>query len=113
MNNDNHTLLSFVLGAAIGGAAAYYLFKHKDEIIDKINDEIGDKIHNLEEHLHFDHNALIDKAKTRLDTLAGNVQSTIQRYTHTQEKAPDEEIASIMEELARLREEVKALSANA
>jgi Skp family chaperone for outer membrane proteins len=113
MNNDNNNLLSFVLGAAIGGAAAYYLFKHKDEIIDKINDEIGDKIHTLEEHLHIDHNTLIDKAKTRLDALAGNIQSTIQRYTKSEEKASDEEIAAIMEELSRLREEVKALSANA
>lgn len=110
MNQDNNNLLSFVLGAAIGGAAAYYLFKHKDEIVEKIHDEITDKIHDLEEHLHFDHNALIEKAKHKLDDLAGNVQSTIQRYTHTHEKASDEELAAIMEELARLREEVKALS---
>lgn len=112
MNNDNHNLLSFVLGAAIGGAAAYYIFKHQDEIVDKIHDEFVEKIHDLEENLHIDHNALIDKAKNKLDALAGNIQSTIQRYTHSEEKAPDEEIAAIMEELARLREEVKALSAN-
>lgn len=113
MNNDNHSFLSFVLGAAIGGAAAYYLFKHKDEIAEKIHDEISEKLHGLEEHLHIDHNALIEKAKNKLDILAENVQSTIHRYTCGEEKASEEEIAAIMEELSRLREEVKALSASA
>ncbi len=103
--NDNHNLLSFVLGAAIGGAAAYYLFKHQDDIIDKI--------HELEENLNLDHNALLEKAKNKLDTLTENVQSTIQRYTHGEEKSSPEELTAIMEELSRLREEVKALSAAA
>lgn len=113
MNENNNSLLSFVLGAAIGGAAAYYLVKHQDEIVEKIHDEFIDKIHGLEENLHIDHHALIDKAKTKLDALAGNLQSTLQRYAKSEEKAPNEEIAAIMEELARLREEVKALSAKA
>ena len=113
MNNDNHSLLSFVLGAAIGGAAAYYLFKHKDEIAEKIHDEISDKLHDIEEHLHFDRSALVDKAKHKLDSLTESIQSAIQRYTHSHEKGSEEEIAAIMEELSRLREEVKALSANA
>jgi exonuclease VII large subunit len=101
--NDNHNLLSFVLGAALGGAAAYYLFKHQDEIVDKI--------HELESNLNIDHNALIDQAKNKLDTLTQNVQSTIQRYTRTEEKASDEEIGAIMDELAKLREKVQALRA--
>lgn len=96
-------MLSFIVGAAIGGVAGYMLFKHQDDIVEKLQD--------LEETLHIDHNALIDKAKNQLDSLTQNVQSTIQRYTHSDEKPSADEIASIMEELARLREEVKALSA--
>ncbi len=110
--NDNNHLLSFVLGAAIGGAAAYYLSKHQDEIVDKLQEGIADRLHDLEETLHIDHAALIEKARNRLDTLSGTLQSTIQRYTSTQEKAPEDEIAAIMQELSRLREEVKALSTN-
>lgn len=101
--NQNNTL-SFVLGAAIGAAAGYYLFKHQDEIVDKI--------HELEGNLNIDHNALIDKAKSKLDALTQSVQSTIERYTHgSEEKSPDE-IAAIMAELSKLREEVKALQAS-
>lgn len=96
--NQNNTL-SFILGAAIGAAAGYYLFKHQDEIVDKI--------HELEEHLNIDHNVLIDKAKTKLDSLTQSVQSTIERYTHNDE--PNTELQEIMAELARLREEVKSL----
>lgn len=96
--NQNNTL-SFILGAAIGAAAGYYLFKHQDEIVDKI--------HELEEHLNIDHNVLIDKAKTKLDSLTQSVQSTIERYTHTDES--NTELQEIMAELARLREEVKSL----
>ncbi len=103
--NDNHNLLSFILGAAIGGAATYYLFKHQDEIVEKI--------HELEQNLNIDHNALLDQAKNKLDSLTQSVQSTISRYTHSDEKPSSEELASIVEELARLREEVKALSTNA
>ncbi|MDD2837503.1 YtxH domain-containing protein [Sulfuricurvum sp.] len=100
---EHNNMLSFIVGAAIGGVAGYMLFKHQDDIVEKLQD--------LEETLHIDHNALIDKAKNQLDSLTQNVQSTIQRYTHSDEKPSADEIASIMEELARLREEVKALSA--
>lgn len=100
---EQNNMLSFIVGAAIGGVAGYMLFKHQDDIVEKLQD--------LEETLHIDHNALIDKAKNQLDSLTQNVQSTIQRYTHSDEKPSADEIASIMEELARLREEVKALSA--
>lgn len=100
---EHNNMLSFIVGAAIGGVAGYMLFKHQDDIVEKLQD--------LEKTLHIDHNALIDKAKNQLDSLTQNVQSTIQRYTHSDEKPSADEIASIMEELARLREEVKALSA--
>ena len=102
-DNNGHGLLSFVLGAALGGAAAYYLFKHQDDIIDKINE--------IEGTLNLDHNALIDQAKTKFDAMAESVQATIQRYTHSDAKPSSEDITSMMEELGRLREEVKALSA--
>ena len=98
--NQNNTL-SFVLGAALGAVAGYYLFKHQDEIVDKI--------HELEGNLNIDHNAIIDKAKNKLDALTQNVQSTIERYTHGSDEKSSDEISAIMEELARLREEVQAL----
>jgi polyhydroxyalkanoate synthesis regulator phasin len=99
--NQNNTL-SFILGAAIGAAAGYYIFKHQDEIVDKI--------HELEGNLNIDHNALIDKAKNKLDSLTQNVQSTIERYTHGNEDKSTDEITAIMAELSKLREEVRELS---
>jgi len=100
MNQDN--TLSFIVGAALGGIAGYYLFKHQDQIVDKI--------HELEGNLNIDHNVLIEKAKTKLDALTQNVQSTIERYTHGSEPKTTDEITAIMTELARLREEVRELS---
>lgn len=102
--NQNNTL-SFILGAAIGAAAGYYLFKHQDEIVDKI--------HELEENLNIDHNVLIDKAKNKLDSLTQSVQSTIERYTRSDnsEDTQREEILSILSELKQLREEVQTLKA--
>lgn len=99
--NQNNTL-SFILGAAIGAAAGYYIFKHQDEIVDKI--------HELEGNLNIDHNALIEKAKNKLDSLTQSVQSTIERYSGSDNKSTDE-ITSIMAELKQLREEVRELSA--
>lgn len=101
---DHNNTLTFIIGAALGTVAGYYLFKHQDEIVDKI--------HELEGNLNIDHNALIDKAKSRLDMLTQNVQSTIERYTHGSEPKTTDEITEIMTELSRLREEVKALQAS-
>lgn len=101
MNQDN--TLSFIVGAALGGIAGYYLFKHQDQIVDKI--------HELEGNLNIDHNALIEKAKHKLDALTQNVQSTIERYTHGNEDKSVDEITAIMTELAKLREEVRELKA--
>lgn len=99
MNSNNS--LSFILGAVLGGVATYYALKHQDEIIEKI--------HELEENLNLDHNELIASAKHKLDQLTQNVQSTIGRFSGNEEKS--EEVASIMEELERLRAEVAALKA--
>lgn len=99
MNSNNS--LSFILGAVLGGVATYYALKHQDEIIEKI--------HELEENLNLDHNELIASAKHKLDQLTQNVQSTIGRFSGNEEKS--DEVASIMEELERLRAEVAALKA--
>jgi polyhydroxyalkanoate synthesis regulator phasin len=101
--NQNNTL-TFIVGATLGAAAGYYLYKHQDEIVDKI--------HELEGNLHLDHNSLIDQAKNKLDKLTQNVQSTIERYTHGSEPKSTDEITEIMAELSRLREEVQALKAS-
>ncbi|MCK9374360.1 MAG: YtxH domain-containing protein [Sulfuricurvum sp.] len=102
--NQNNTLLSFVLGAAVGGVAAYYVFKHQDEIVDKI--------HELEENLNIDHHEWVDKAKAQLERLTQTFQSTVERYTHadTEDAAKESEVSHILEELNRLRKEVQALS---
>ncbi|MFY9143424.1 hypothetical protein [Sulfuricurvum sp.] len=101
--NQNNTL-TFIVGAALGGVAGYLLFKHQDEIVDKI--------HELEGNLNIDHNSLIDKAKSKLDMLTQNVQSTIERYTHGSDTKTTDEITAIMAELSRLREEVQALQSS-
>lgn len=78
MDNQNNTL-NFIFGAAIGAVAGYYLFKHQDEIVNKI--------HELEGNLDIDHNALIEKAKSKLDSLTQSVQSTIERYSGSDAKS--------------------------
>lgn len=102
--NQNNNLLSFVLGAAVGGIAAYYVFKHQDEIVDKI--------HELEENLNIDHHEWVDKAKAQLERLTQTFQSTVERYTHgdAEDAAKESEVSHILEELNRLRKEVQALS---
>lgn len=108
MNQNN--LLTFAVGAAIGGAAAYYAFKHKDEILGKIDEKIDD----LEGALHIDRHEWLEKAKEQLDKLTQTFQSTVQRFSHgeTEEAAKESEVAHILEELNKLRQEVHALSAN-
>ncbi len=99
MNQNN--LASFLLGTAIGGVAVFFAIKHQDEILNKINE--------LEENLGVDHNELISRAKNKLDTLTQSVQSTIESFSATDDK--NEEVQNIMDELAKLREEVAALKA--
>ncbi|MDD3770514.1 hypothetical protein E0765_09565 [Sulfuricurvum sp. IAE1] len=102
--NDDHTLMSFILGAAIGGAAAYYLLKHQDEIAEKIRE--------IEEGLNLEENELIEQAKSKFDALGETIRSTFQSSSLNDSKPSSEELSSIMDELARLREEVRTLTAS-
>ena len=101
--NQNNTM-TLLLGAVLGGVATYYALKHQDDIIDKI--------HELEDNLNIDHNQLINNAKGKLDQLTSSLQSTIGRYTQSgNESEKEHEIAAITEELNRLRDEVQTLKA--
>lgn len=98
--NQNNTI-NFILGAAIGGVAAYYLVKHQDEIVNKI--------HELEGNLNIGNNDFINKAKNKLDSLTQNIHSTIERFSGHDESDNSHEIAAIMEEIEQLQAEVQAL----
>lgn len=98
---ERNNTIGLVLGAIIGGAATYYAYKHKDEIIGKINE--------LEDNLHFDHHELINDAKDKLESLAHSVKTTIDGFKEDVETVKADKIASMMEEVAILRAEIKAL----
>lgn len=102
MNNNN--LITFLFGAVVGGVAAYYVVKHKDEIIEKIQE--------IEGNLNIDHAEWIDKAKAQLERLTQNFQNTVQKYSHSDsdEAAKESEVAHIIAELNQLRQEVNSLS---
>lgn len=100
---EKNNALTFLLGAVLGGAAAYYAYKHQDEIREGIQD--------LEGSLNLDNNELIEKTKAQFAQLSQNVQSAIGRYADTSSETPqkDDEITALMEELERLRTEVQTL----
>ncbi len=104
---EKNNALTFLLGAVLGGAAAYYAYKHQDDILAGIQD--------LEGSLNLDNNELIEKTKAQFNQLSQNVQGAIQRYTDTSGEENDsikeDEITSLKEELNRLRAEVQALKA--
>ena len=104
---EKNNALTFLLGAVLGGAAAYYAYKHQDDILSGIQD--------LEGSLNLENNELIEKTKAQFSQLSQNVQSAVQRYSHTDSKSDDtmseDEITSLKEELARLRAEVQILKA--
>lgn len=102
---EKNNALTFLLGAVLGGAAAYYAYKHQDEILEGIQD--------LEGNLNLDNNELIEKTKAQFAQLSQNVQSAVGRYTNTsnEESHKDDEISALMEELERLRAEVQTLKA--
>lgn len=101
---EKKNALTFLLGAIIGGAAAYYAYKHQDELLGGL--------HDLEESLNLDNNELIEKTKAQFSQLSQNVQEAIGNYTqNSDDKAmsKEKEFTSLMEELTRLRAEVEAL----
>lgn len=102
MNNNN--LITFLFGAVVGGAAAYYIFKHQDEILEKIQE--------IEGNLNIDHAEWIEKAKAQLERLTQSFQTTVQKYSHSEsdEAAKESEVAHIIAELNQLRQEVNSLS---
>lgn len=104
---EKNNALTFLIGAVLGGAAAYYAYKHQDEILEGIKD--------LEGSLNLDNNELIEKTKAQFSQLGQNVQSAIQHYTDTASEATEslkeDEIASLKEELERLRAQVQTLKA--
>jgi polyhydroxyalkanoate synthesis regulator phasin len=103
MMEKNHAL-TFLLGAVIGGTAAYYAYKHQDEILEGIKD--------LEGSLNLDNNELIEKTKAQFNQLSDNVQNAIGRYTNSSDDSAtrnEDEIAVLMEEIERLRLEVQTL----
>ena len=102
--NQNNTA-SFILGALVGGVATYYAYKHKDEIIDKLQE--------IESNLNIDHHEWVEKAKARLEKLTNSFQSTLQQYAHndTEETAREGEVGHIIEELNQLRAEMAAIKA--
>lgn len=101
---ERNNAIGLILGAVIGGAVAYYAYKHQDEILSSI--------HDLEESLNLDNNELIEKTKAQFNQLSQNVQTAIQSYTDSPTDKPttqEERIDSLMEELTRLRAEVQTL----
>jgi hypothetical protein len=100
---DKNNALIFLVGAVLGGTAAYYAYKHQDEILAGIQD--------LEGSLNLDNNELIEKTKAQFTQLSENVQSAIGRYTNSSDDSAsnEDEIALLMEEVERLRLEVQTL----
>ncbi len=103
---DRGDLLSFLIGAAIGGVATYYAIKHQDEILEKIGE--------LEEKLKFNRADLVEKAKAQFEKLSSAFQSTVDKYAGMIRSGgtTDEQKAQIVQELDRIRGEVQALTAD-
>ncbi len=104
MNQNN--LLSFALGATITGISAYYVYKNKDEISSKIND--------LEETLVDDYEALVEKAKAKLEALNQAFHETTQNMLHTDVEDVDKEseLKHLMQKLYKLQKEIHLLTKN-
>ncbi|WP_415396161.1 hypothetical protein [Sulfurimonas sp. CS5] len=103
-NMNKNNLLGFALGAAITGISAYYVFKNKDDISNKIS--------ALEETLADDYGELVDKAKEKLEVLAKAFQSTAQEFLHsgTVDGIQGNELKQIVKKLDKLQKEIESLS---
>ena len=102
MNKSN--LFGFAVGAAITGISAYYVYKNKDEISNKIN--------NLEETLIEDYGELVTKAKDKLAELMKVFQSTAQEFLHggIVDEIKENEIKQLVKKLDKLQKEIESLS---
>ena len=102
MNKSN--LLSFAVGVAITGVSAYYVFKNKDEISNKISD--------LEETLIDDYGELVTKAKDKLAELMKVFQSTAQEFLNggIVDGIKENEIKHLVKKLDKLQREIESLS---
>ena len=102
MNKSN--LFSFAVGAAITGVSAYYVFKNKDEISNKISD--------LEETLIDDYGELVTKAKDKLAELMKVFQSTAQEFLNggIVDGIIENEIKHLVKKLDKLQREIESLS---
>lgn len=100
-NMNNNNLLSFTIGAAITGVGAYYVFKNKDEISNKIN--------TLEDTLADDYGELVDKTKGKLEELVKAFQSTAQEFLHggTVDEIKENEIKQLVKKLDKLQKEIE------
>jgi len=103
MNKSN--LLSFTLGAAITGVSAYYVFKNKDDISNKIS--------ALEETLADDYGELVDRAKEKLEELSKVLQSTAEEFLHggSADTIKENELKQLVKKLDKLQKEIESLHA--
>lgn len=102
MNKSN--LLGFAVGAAITGISAYYVYKNKDEISNKISD--------LEDTLIDDYGELVTKAKDNLSELMKVFQSTAQEFLNggIVDGIKENEIKYLVKKLDKLQKEIESLS---
>lgn len=103
-NMSNNNLLSFTLGAAMTGIGAYYVFKNKEVISDKIN--------AIEETLADDYGELINKTKAKLQELVKAFQSTAQDFLHsgTVDDIKENELKQLVKKLDKLQKEIETFS---
>ncbi len=95
---SENSLSNFLIGTAIGGVGVYYLLKHKDEIMEKID--------QLEEEYKIDSDKIIQSAKEKLDALTKNIQSKLEEFKDDAVENKNDSIDAIIEELNHLRKEV-------
>ncbi|MCJ7764975.1 MAG: hypothetical protein MUP09_03440 [Thiovulaceae bacterium] len=102
-NMNKNNLLGFAFGAAITGVGAYYVFKNKDEILNKIDD--------IEETLTDDYEELVSKSKVKLEELTKAVQSTVQGFLHggNIDAAIESEFKLLVKKLDKLQKEIESL----
>jgi hypothetical protein len=99
----NENSLKFLLGTVIGGLGVYYVLKHQDEIMDKI--------HQLEEEYKMDSDKFVELAKDKLHELTKSIQSKLEEFKGDAVENKNENIDAIIEELNHLREEVAKFKA--